>query len=413
MSTNGADPHGPDRCVRVRGARENNLRDVDVAIPRNALAVFTGVSGSGKSSLAFGTIYAEAQRRYFESVAPYARRLLQQTGAPKVDDIEGLPPAVALQQRRGGTSSRSSVGTVTTLSNSCACCSRAPAATRRGDRGHGLGLVLAEHGDRRVPGVPRAREDPPRHRGRRSCPTRRSASASARSPLGRARGRARTCATSSSRSATTSTSRGAVCRSATATGSSSPTSSPRCSSTPTSTRPTPTTPTTARSRAPSGTSCTRSPTRRAPRCASARCGSSRPSPCPVCGGTGLRPEALAVTFAGRTIAELVRLPLTELAEVLRPTAELEDPGAAYLSPESGEATEVAVMIAARPVRADRGARRAGARLPEPRPDDDDAVAGRAAAPAARDPAALRAVRRRLRARRAVGRPAPRGRRAAA
>ena len=88
-----------------------------MAIPRNALAVFTGVSGSGKSSLAFGTIYAEAQRRYFESVAPYARRLLQQTGAPKVDDIEGLPPAVALQQRRGGTSSRSSVGTVTTLSN--------------------------------------------------------------------------------------------------------------------------------------------------------------------------------------------------------------------------------------------------------------------------------------------------------
>jgi excinuclease ABC subunit A len=68
--------------------------------------------------------------------------------------------------------------------------------------------------------------------------------------------------------------------------------------------------------------------------------------CPVCGGTGLRPEALAVTFAGRTIAELVGLPLTELAEVMRPTAELEDPGAAYLSPESGEATEVAVMIAA-------------------------------------------------------------------
>src|SRR3954452_20619746 len=117
MSTNGTNPHAPDHCVRVRGARENNLRDIEVAIPRNALAVFTGVSGSGKSSLAFGTIYAEAQRRYFESVAPYARRLLQQTGAPKVDDITGLPPAVALQQRRGGTSSRSSVGTVTTLSN--------------------------------------------------------------------------------------------------------------------------------------------------------------------------------------------------------------------------------------------------------------------------------------------------------
>src|SRR5690349_11543653 len=115
MSTDQTNGYAPDDCVRVRGARENNLRDIDVAVPRNALAVFTGVSGSGKSSLAFGTIYAEAQRRYFESVAPYARRLLQQTGAPRVDDIEGLPPAVALQQRRGGTTSRSSGGTVTTL----------------------------------------------------------------------------------------------------------------------------------------------------------------------------------------------------------------------------------------------------------------------------------------------------------
>src|ERR1700710_2671435 len=118
MSMNGADPHAPDHCVRVRGARENNLRDVEVAVPRNTLAVFTGVSGSGKSSLAFSTIYAEAQRRYFESVAPYARRLLQQTGVPKVDEITGLPPAVALQQRRGASSSRSTLGTVTTLSNS-------------------------------------------------------------------------------------------------------------------------------------------------------------------------------------------------------------------------------------------------------------------------------------------------------
>jgi excinuclease ABC subunit A len=103
--------------VRVRGAREHNLRDVDVDIPRDAIVAFTGVSGSGKSSLAFGTIYAEAQRRYFESVAPYARRLLQQTGAPHVDEITGLPPAVALQQRRGVASSRSTVGTITTLSN--------------------------------------------------------------------------------------------------------------------------------------------------------------------------------------------------------------------------------------------------------------------------------------------------------
>ncbi|MYR29539.1 MULTISPECIES: excinuclease ABC subunit UvrA [unclassified Streptomyces] len=108
-------PHDP--YVRVRGARENNLRDVDVDVPRDVLAVFTGVSGSGKSSLAFGTIYAEAQRRYFESVAPYARRLIHQVGAPHVGEITGLPPAVSLQQRRSAGSSRSSVGTVTTISN--------------------------------------------------------------------------------------------------------------------------------------------------------------------------------------------------------------------------------------------------------------------------------------------------------
>ncbi|MFH8496389.1 ATP-binding cassette domain-containing protein [Streptomyces coeruleorubidus] len=116
------DPHGPhdphDPYVRVRGAREHNLKGVDVDIPRDVLAVFTGVSGSGKSSLAFGTIYAEAQRRYFESVAPYARRLIHQVGAPKVGEISGLPPAVSLQQRRAAPTSRSSVGTVTNLSNS-------------------------------------------------------------------------------------------------------------------------------------------------------------------------------------------------------------------------------------------------------------------------------------------------------
>ena len=104
-----------DGFVRVRGAREHNLKDVDVAIPRDALVVFTGVSGSGKSSLAFGTIYAEAQRRYFESVAPYARRLIDQVGVPDVDEITGLPPAVALQQARGTPGARSSVGSVSQL----------------------------------------------------------------------------------------------------------------------------------------------------------------------------------------------------------------------------------------------------------------------------------------------------------
>jgi excinuclease ABC subunit A len=106
-----------DGFVRVRGATEHNLKDVDVDVPRGALVAFTGISGSGKSSLAFGTLYAEAQRRYFESVAPYARRLLQQVAAPHVRDIAGLPPAVALQQRRAATSARSTVGTLTTLSN--------------------------------------------------------------------------------------------------------------------------------------------------------------------------------------------------------------------------------------------------------------------------------------------------------
>ncbi|MCX2584054.1 excinuclease ABC subunit UvrA [Pedobacter sp. MR22-3] len=103
--------------IRVRGARENNLKDINLDIPRDKLVVFTGVSGSGKSSLAFGTLYAEAQRRYLESVSPYARRLFNQMSVPDVDTIDGLPPAVALQQQRGGTSTRSSVGSVTTLSN--------------------------------------------------------------------------------------------------------------------------------------------------------------------------------------------------------------------------------------------------------------------------------------------------------
>ena len=163
-----------DPFVRVRGAREHNLRDVDVDIPRDALVVFTGVSGSGKSSLAFGTIYAEAQRRYFESVAPYARRLLQQVGAPQVDEITGLPPAVALQQRRGAPSSRSTVGTVTTLSNLLRML-----FSRAGDYPRGAtehldgGRVLAEHRGRRLPALPRARVDARRHRGDCSCPTRR------------------------------------------------------------------------------------------------------------------------------------------------------------------------------------------------------------------------------------------------
>lgn len=110
-------PVASDAVIRVRGAREHNLQNVGVDVPRDALVVFSGVSGSGKSSLAFGTIFAEAQHRFLESVAPYARRLFDQVGVPDVDSIDGLPPAVALQQQRGAPSVRSSVGSVSTISN--------------------------------------------------------------------------------------------------------------------------------------------------------------------------------------------------------------------------------------------------------------------------------------------------------
>ena len=134
----------PDRSrsagfVRVRGAREHNLKNVDLEIPRDALVVFTGVSGSGKSSLAFGTLYAEAQRRYLESVSPYARRLFHQMAVPEVDEIEGLPPAVALQQQRGAPTTRSSVGSVTTLSNLLRML-----YSRAGDYPPGQALLYAE-----------------------------------------------------------------------------------------------------------------------------------------------------------------------------------------------------------------------------------------------------------------------------
>ncbi len=134
-----AAPAAAAGMVRVRGARENNLRDVDVDLPRDALVVFTGVSGSGKSSLAFGTLYAEAQRRYLESVSPYARRLFDQMPVPEVDSIDGLPPAVALQQQRGSPTTRSSVGSVTTLSNLLRML-----YSRAGDYPRGQALLYAE-----------------------------------------------------------------------------------------------------------------------------------------------------------------------------------------------------------------------------------------------------------------------------
>lgn len=101
--------------VTVSCARTHNLKEVSLSFPRDAMVVFTGVSGSGKSSLAFDTIYAEAQQRYLESVAPHARRLIEQVSAPDADDIQGLPPAVALKQSRGGTQERSTVGSMTRI----------------------------------------------------------------------------------------------------------------------------------------------------------------------------------------------------------------------------------------------------------------------------------------------------------
>ncbi len=99
--------------ITVRGAREHNLRDVDLELPRDRLIVFTGISGSGKSSLAFDTIYAEGQRRYVESLSAYARQFLGQMDKPDVDFIEGLSPAISIDQKSASRNPRSTVGTIT------------------------------------------------------------------------------------------------------------------------------------------------------------------------------------------------------------------------------------------------------------------------------------------------------------
>ena len=106
-----------DGMIRIRNAHLHNLKNVDVELPRNRLVAFTGVSGSGKSSLAFGTLHGEAQRRYLESIAPFARRLIGGATDPQVESVEGLPPTVALAQNRSAGGARSSVGTVSTISN--------------------------------------------------------------------------------------------------------------------------------------------------------------------------------------------------------------------------------------------------------------------------------------------------------
>ena len=331
-----------DGFVHVRGARENNLRDVDVDIPRNALVAFTGVSGSGKSSLAFGTLYAEAQRRYFESVAPYARRLLQQVGAPHVGEVTGLPPAVALQQRRGAASSRSTVGTLTTLSNLVRMLySRAGTYPRGAERLEaeafspntvagacpecsGLGVVHDVTEELMVPDPTRTIREgaiaawPGAWQGAnlRSIVT--GLGIDIDLPWKRLRKKDRDWLLYTDEQ-------------------------PRVLIEP------------ERDRIDYGYYGTFWSARKHVRnvLATSKSQQSRDramrfvqaQPCPACGGSGLRPEALAVRFAGLSIAELNALPLSEVCAVLSPTAALVDPGPAVSSASSGEETEVAVRIA--------------------------------------------------------------------
>ncbi|MEV0443294.1 excinuclease ABC subunit UvrA [Streptomyces spectabilis] len=310
--------HDHDPFVRVRGAREHNLRGVDVDVPRDVIAVFTGVSGSGKSSLAFGTIYAEAQRRYFESVAPYARRLIHQVGAPKVGEITGLPPAVSLQQRRAAPTSRSSVGTVTTLSNSLRMLfSRAgayPAGAERLDSDafspntaagacpacHGLGRVHRTTEELLVPDASLSIRDgaiaawPGAWQGKNLRDVLDTLGHDVDRPWRELPQGERDWIlfTDEQPVVTVHPVREAG----------------RIQ------RPYQGTYMSARRYVMKTFSDSKSPTLRAK---AERFLTSEP--CPACGGSRLRPEALAVTFAGRTIAELSALPLSDLAACLRDT----------------------------------------------------------------------------------------------
>ena len=335
--------HLSDGFVRVRGARENNLRNVDVDVPRDSIVAFTGVSGSGKSSLAFGTIYAEAQRRYFESVAPYARRLIQQGHNPKVEMISGLPPAVALQQRRGAPSSRSTVGTVTTLSNS-------------------LRMLFSRAGTY-PPGPPNSTPTPS-HRTLLRAPARNATgwewpTRSARIPW--------------SRTPALTIREGAIAAWPGAWQGKNlrdilshlgydvdvpwrklpkkhrdwilfTEEQPVVEVTPERDRvakPYKGRFWSAKSYVLHTLADSQSAAMRERVLAFMESG-----PCPRCGGTGLRPEALAVSFAGRNIAELNAAPMVELAEIIRPTAGLKDAGTASRRQSSGEENEVAVAITA-------------------------------------------------------------------
>src|SRR3978361_889143 len=103
------------KSIRIRGAKEHNLKNLDVEIPRDQLVVITGLSGSGKSTLAFDTVFAEGQRKYMESLSTYARQFLDQLQKPEVDEIEGLPPTIAIEQRSASSNPRSTVATTTEI----------------------------------------------------------------------------------------------------------------------------------------------------------------------------------------------------------------------------------------------------------------------------------------------------------
>ncbi|KRE50501.1 ABC transporter [Arthrobacter sp. Soil736] len=332
--------HHTDGFVRVRGARENNLRSVDVDVPRDAIVAFTGVSGSGKSSLAFGTIYAEAQRRYFESVAPYARRLIQQGHNPKVEMITGLPPAVALQQRRGAPSSRSTVGTVTTLSNSLRMLySRAgtyPSGAAPLDSDafspntaagacpecHGLGIAHTVSEASLVPDTSLSIRDgaiaawPGAWQGKNLRDILSHLGYDVDTPWRKLPKKQRDWIlfTEEQPVVEVTPERDRVAK---------PYKGRFWS---------------AKSYVLHTLADSKSNTMRERVLKFMETG-----PCPRCGGTGLTPEALAVTFAGRTIADLNAVPMAELADIIRPTAELTEAGTASRRQASGH-NEVAVAI---------------------------------------------------------------------
>ena len=329
--------------MRVRGAREHNLRGVDVDIPRDAMVVFTGVSGSGKSSLAFGTLYAEAQRRYFESVAPYARRLLQQVGAPRVREITGLPPAVALQQRRAAPSARSTVGTITTLSNLVRMLySRAgtyPPHAQRLDaeafspntvagacpRCHGLGMVHDVTEELAVPDPSLSIRDgaiaawPGGWQGRNLRSVVTGLGIDVNTPWRELSPQVQQWLlfTDEEPSVLVAPEPDRIEHGYYGKFRSARTHIQHVLA----------------------TSKSQQMRDRAMRFV-------RSVPCPECDGTRLRPEARAVTFAGRPISELNDLPLTEVAELLRPVAQLPAADATTADAESGETTEAAVRISA-------------------------------------------------------------------